>query len=942
MLAAAAFAPAARAATIQVTTDVDVSADDGDCSLREAADNAEANTAIWPDCEPGELAGDTIVLPAGVFTLTSINGAIGLDGQPAAGPVTLDGAGEGDSVIFQSQEDSVLLAAGRVTVSNVDVTGGHFHFGGAAGDDHTGAQGGGSTPGADATGGNGVPGTDGGGITAFNGTLTLDHVRVHANRAGDGGPGGSGLAGAGGDGTGAGGSGTGGNGGAGGRGGGVFTTGNLVVRDSSFSANQGGNGGGGGYGEGGLGASKSATCASCLAGPGGNGTGGTGGAGGAGGAIAALGSITIVRTTITGNVSGAGGGGGEGHGGGGGHGPPGATNPTGGAGGNGTGGTAGDAGDGAGILAGGPVTIVDSTISGNIAGTGGGGSQGAGGQGGNGAPTGGNGGPGGTGHGGNGRFGGDGGGIDALSSLTVSGSVFASDSAGAGNPGGEGSGGFGGNGVGAGNGGSGGTGQGGTGAPAGAGGGITARAAGSVRNVTAANNFVGRAGAGGEAFGGGGGNGGTSGGSGGNGGPATGGHGGVGGVGAGAYSSAPLQLVHTTVSSNSALQGGNGGAAHAGAGGSPGGAAGIPATAGIAGTSGVGGLRSDAPTMTLTNSIVAGNSPGNCAGNITDGGHDVTFPDASCPGTNADPVLGALADNGGPTSTEALGAGSAAVDAVPASGAACESADQRGVARPQGSACDAGAYENAPPAAVTGDATGIGSTSVTLQGTVTPFLRATSYRFEYGMTQAYGASTPAQDAGAANSPTAVAAGAGGLAPATTYHYRLVATNGDGTTTGADRTFTTAAALTAGSLADLIPPSFLAAAVNPATFVVDPRGKAETAVSAAKHKRGTRFTYTLSEAARVVFTIQRQASGRRVKGRCRKPTSSNRHTPRCIRYVGTRRFAVTAAAGAGSHRFSGRIGGHALPPGRYRTTLVATDAAGNRSKPRRLRFRVVRR
>jgi hypothetical protein len=57
----------------------------------------------------------------------------------------------------------------------------------------------------------------------------------------------------------------------------------------------------------------------------------------------------------------------------------------------------------------------------------------------------------------------------------------------------------------------------------------------------------------------------------------------------------------------------------------------------------------------------------------------------------ADPKLGPLQDNGGPTDTFALLAGSAAVDAATAPG--CLAVDQRGVPRPVGGACDAGAFE---------------------------------------------------------------------------------------------------------------------------------------------------------------------------------------------------------------------------------------------------------
>jgi len=56
-----------------------------------------------------------------------------------------------------------------------------------------------------------------------------------------------------------------------------------------------------------------------------------------------------------------------------------------------------------------------------------------------------------------------------------------------------------------------------------------------------------------------------------------------------------------------------------------------------------------------------------------------------------DPKLGALANNGGFTQTMALGAGSSALDV--GNNSVCATSDQRGVTRPQGLVCDAGAYE---------------------------------------------------------------------------------------------------------------------------------------------------------------------------------------------------------------------------------------------------------
>jgi hypothetical protein len=100
------------------------------------------------------------------------------------------------------------------------------------------------------------------------------------------------------------------------------------------------------------------------------------------------------------------------------------------------------------------------------------------------------------------------------------------------------------------------------------------------------------------------------------------------------------------------------------------------------------------------NTILAGNSPSNCSGTIADAGHNLSS-DNSCVFTgagslnNTDPMLGPLADNGGPTLTLALLPGSPAIDAGDDS--AAPPTDQRGVARPVGAASDIGAYECSAP-----------------------------------------------------------------------------------------------------------------------------------------------------------------------------------------------------------------------------------------------------
>jgi hypothetical protein len=92
---------------------------------------------------------------------------------------------------------------------------------------------------------------------------------------------------------------------------------------------------------------------------------------------------------------------------------------------------------------------------------------------------------------------------------------------------------------------------------------------------------------------------------------------------------------------------------------------------------------------------------------------------------------------------------------------------------------------------------------------------------------------------------------------------------------------------------------------------------------------------------VKLTIDRLRPGRRVGGRCVKPTRANRQRPACKRRVRAGRLLRTGRRGRNSTRFSGRIGRKALRPGRYQVTVVATTG-GRSSAPRRAGFLVVRR
>jgi hypothetical protein len=104
----------------------------------------------------------------------------------------------------------------------------------------------------------------------------------------------------------------------------------------------------------------------------------------------------------------------------------------------------------------------------------------------------------------------------------------------------------------------------------------------------------------------------------------------------------------------------------------------------------------------------------------------------------------------------------------------------------------------AAPSASTGGATSVTSTSATLTGQVNPNSEATTFYFEYGTTNAYGARTPDQGPTAAVKQNIDAsAPISGLAPGTTYHFRLVAVNAAGTKRGGDKRFTTPADLSFG-------------------------------------------------------------------------------------------------------------------------------------------------
>jgi Bacterial Ig-like domain/Calx-beta domain len=600
------------------------------------------------------------------------NGAPG--GQPGpggsagnGGPGGSGGTAAGGALYVGGTDDTLS----GLTFSSNQVIGGGGGAGGSGG-----AGGAANVGGIGGNGGNG----GGGGFVGPPGATAGGAVFGLGAHAGAGGQGGDGAS-AGAAGT-AHAGGPGGNGGLGGAasGGGIYVSGGSIaisvstLDSNSARAGLGGKGGRGGTGGGGL-ANNTASSA-------------RGGAGGSGGPGGDAGHVSIAQSghnVIEANAAGTGGGGGND--GAGGHGGLGGAGGTGGLAGGG-----GSAGGGGVYIAGGSVSLTADTLADNSA-TGGGGGIGA--------------------AGGPGGIGGDGGrgGLVAASSTATNSFTYNHGGAGgsltglssnaqlgAGNPGQGGPGGNGGAGGAGGTGGAGGSAGNGGDAGAGSGGGIYLSAGTlTTLNTTIAINSAkagavgtpGTAGQGGAA---------------GNAGP--GGRAGLGGLG----------------------DNGNGARAASGADGTAG-AAGAPGTPGVAGRSGNdaeatgggvaviggtatldnttvalntgGGFAASGVDVVATSSLFAGNGPADYQGSITaTDSFFQTAPSGAVSGSGnlvgVDPLLATagLTNNGGPTDTIALQAGSPALGA--GSNPEHVLTDQRGAARSGAQGTDIGAWQSGP------------------------------------------------------------------------------------------------------------------------------------------------------------------------------------------------------------------------------------------------------
>jgi hypothetical protein len=888
----------AEAATITVSTTQDVIARDGVCSLREAviSANTDSAAASGGDCVAGS-GNDTIVLPAGRYRLTlrgnEENTFSPLDNDATVGDLdvtsdaTIEGAGAASTIIDANGIDRAFDGYANLQLEDLTITGGR----------------------AQNTGVN--RSEDGGGVRAAANLVLTDCVFLD-NQAAAGMPGASAT------GAANGGLALAGAGSHGGDGGAVYAEGGLTVTGTRFENNIAGSGGASGDAHGGDGPLPFSSTSMAVDG-GGAGT-FAGGTGGDGGAIWAGTGAAITGSTFVGDSAGAGGGGGSATGGAGGAYVNLATNPAdvAGTGGGALSGAGGDGGGGGAIyVAAGTGNIVQSTFATNSSGVGGGAGKATGGVG---ALVGIRSAAGGSATGNTGGVGGDGGAIDSAAgtgTLTLTDSTLSGNATGAGGSGGVAFGGSAGGTDPLDNGSiAAGAAQGGGGGGAGSGGGIAVAGGATLLNDTVNGNVAGAGGAGGLATPG-------------FGTPASavGGLGGLGGIGGGiadVAASSQVDIRNATLSGNTFGADGAEGAPHGAGGG---------ATLG-----GGGALGRSAGTISVVASIFSGNDAVGCfssasSGSIADGGGNVRFPaaDASCPGVVGDPGLGPLGDNGGPVATQAPAAAGAAIDAAPTAG--CPATDARGAPRPVGKACDAGAYELTPPSAATGAAKSITRSGATLTATVDLHGPAGSVRFEYGPTTSYGAQLDAQPLGSGFGNRSVTVTLGGVAAGTLVHYRVVVTTADGSATGADASFSTlttgtgAAAGTSGKA----PPKLSKVHLSASRFAVTSK---PTAIHAGASRTssgiplGTLLHLKLSENASVRFSFARKTTTRKGK-------------KKLVRYTPKGTITHSFKAGSQTLAFTGWIARKPLPPGSYRVSISATDAASDRSKTTKLTFTIVR-
>ncbi|HUN77546.1 MAG TPA: fibronectin type III domain-containing protein [Solirubrobacteraceae bacterium] len=260
--------------------------------------------------------------------------------------------------------------------------------------------------------------------------------------------------------------------------------------------------------------------------------------------------------------------------------------------------------------------------------------------------------------------------------------------------------------------------------------------------------------------------------------------------------------------------------------------------------------------------------------------------------------------------------------------------------------------------------TGVAYDAATLRGTINPGGMEISYYFEYGPTEAYGRHTSESSAGSGSASVEETQSVSGLEEDTTYHYRMVATNGYGTTYGADQVFSTGTKspvqvetpTTVGTTTlTVVPgPTSIANEIltppgpGPSPVVTNARQSAArwrednrlariSRARAPKAPTGTTFSFSLNEQANVSFSFT-QLQGRYDGNSCLASQHRARARKSCNQQAAKGSLSFTGHMGTNSVVFAGRISSRdKLNPGTYELIITATNAVDQRSAPVRLRF-----
>ena len=127
---------------------------------------------------------------------------------------------------------------------------------------------------------------------------------------------------------------------------------------------------------------------------------------------------------------------------------------------------------------------------------------------------------------------------------------------------------------------------------------------------------------------------------------------------------------------------------------------------------------------------------------------------------------------------------------------------------------------------------------------------------------------------------------------------------------------------AGGGGDTTAPSLTGFALSRAAFTAASRGASARPATKHRARVGTKVRYTVSEDATVRFGVERRRAGR------------------IVRLRGG--FNRSAKRGQNRFKFTGRLSGRKLKPGRYYLVARARDGSGNQAAVKRVKFKIVKR